>query len=98
VAAVTTAGHLLLFALAELPEMARGKGNKIIGLPAGRASAEGERLIAVAVVGEGMNLTVLSGKRELTLKPTDLALYRGERGRRGKLLPRGFQRVDGLRA
>ena len=98
VVAVTSGGHLLAFALAELPEMARGKGNKIIGLPAGRASAEGERLIAVAVVGEGANLTVLSGKRELTLKPADLALYRGERGRRGKLLPRGFQRVDGLRA
>ncbi|NVZ11312.1 DNA topoisomerase IV subunit A [Allochromatium humboldtianum] len=98
VAAVTTAGHLLLFPLTELPEMARGKGNKIIGIPAGRAGTEGERLIAVAVVGEGANLTVLSGKRELTLKPSDLALYRGERGRRGKLLPRGFQRVDGLRA
>ncbi|MGQ9831806.1 MAG: DNA topoisomerase IV subunit A [Thermochromatium sp.] len=97
VAAVTTAGRLLLFPLAELPEMARGKGNKIIGLSAGRTGDQGERLVAVAVVGEGDHLTVLSGRRELRLKPADLEPYRGERGRRGRLLPRGFQRVDGLR-
>ncbi|QGU33892.1 DNA topoisomerase IV subunit A [Thermochromatium tepidum] len=96
-AAVTTSGHLLLFPLAELPEMARGKGNKIIGLSSRGTGNEGERLIALAVVREGTTLTVLSGKRELRLKPADLALYRGERGRRGRLLPRGFQRVDGLR-
>jgi topoisomerase-4 subunit A len=95
-AAATTAGHLLLFPLGELPEMPRGKGNKIVGIPSARLAAREELLAALAIVAPGGALTVLSGKRTLTLKPSDLDLYAGERGRRGRLLPRGFQRVDGL--
>jgi topoisomerase-4 subunit A len=95
-AAVTTAGHLLLFQVAELPEMPRGKGNKIIGIPSARVAAREELVVALAVIPEGGSLVLLSGKRTLTLKPADLDAYHGERGRRGRLLPRGFQRVDGL--
>ncbi|RKT47293.1 DNA topoisomerase IV subunit A [Thiocapsa rosea] len=95
-AAVTTAGHLLLFPVSELPEMPRGKGNKIIGIPSARVAAREELVIALAVVPQGGSLLLLSGKRTLTLKPADLDVYQGERGRRGRLLPRGFQRVDGL--
>ena len=93
-AAATTSGHLLVFPLSELPEMPRGKGNKIIAIPAARAGEE--RLAALALVAPGAALAVVSGKRTFTLKPADLDLYAGERGRRGKLLPRGFQRVEGL--
>ncbi|SDW48646.1 DNA topoisomerase IV subunit A [Thiocapsa roseopersicina] len=95
-AAVTTAGHLLLFPVSELPEMPRGKGNKIIGIPSARVAAREELVIALAVVPEGGSLVLLSGKRTLTLKSADLDVYQGERGRRGRLLPRGFQRVEGL--
>ncbi|NEV61054.1 DNA topoisomerase IV subunit A [Thiorhodococcus minor] len=95
-AAATSAGHLLLFPLSELPEMARGKGNKIVGIPTPKAQTREEIMIAVAVLAEGASLMVVSGKRTLTLKPADLELYRGERGRRGRLLPRGFQRVESL--
>jgi topoisomerase IV subunit A len=95
-AAVTTAGHLLLFPVSELPEMPRGKGNKIIGIPSARVAAREELVIALAVVPHGGSLVLLSGKRTLTLKPADLDAYQGERGRRGRLLPRGFQRVEGL--
>ncbi|WP_296806244.1 DNA topoisomerase IV subunit A [Thiocapsa sp.] len=95
-AAVTTAGHLLLFPVSELPEMPRGKGNKIIGIPSARVAAREELVIALAVVPQGGSLVLLSGKRTLTLKPADLDVYQGERGRRGRLLPRGFQRVEGL--
>ncbi|QVL48998.1 MAG: DNA topoisomerase IV subunit A [Thiocapsa sp.] len=95
-AAVTTTGHLLLFPVAELPEMQRGKGNKIIGIPSARVAAREELVIALAVVPQGGSLVLLSGKRNLTLKPADLDVYQGERGRRGRLLPRGFQRVEGL--
>ncbi|MFB1487594.1 MULTISPECIES: DNA topoisomerase IV subunit A [unclassified Thiocapsa] len=95
-AAVTTAGHLLLFPVSELPEMPRGKGNKIIGIPSARVAVREELVIALAVVPEGGSLVLLSGKRTLTLKPADLDVYQGERGRRGRLLPRGFQRVEGL--
>jgi topoisomerase-4 subunit A len=97
-AAATNTGHLLLFPVADLPEMPRGKGNKIINIPAVKGAERQEWLVALAVVGEGGSLVIAAGKRTLTLKPSDLALYEGERGRRGKPLPRGFQRVDGLMA
>ncbi len=98
VAAVTSAGHLLVFPVAELPELPRGKGNKIIGIPAARAKAREEVVVAIAVVPEGGSLAVISGKRRFTLKPADLDRYQGERGRRGAMLPRGFQHVDQLSA
>jgi topoisomerase-4 subunit A len=97
-AAATSAGYLLVFPLSDLPEMPRGKGNKIVGIPSARVAAREELLAALAVLPPDCPLTILSGKRTFTLKPADLDLYQGERGRRGKLLPRGFQRVDGLRA
>jgi topoisomerase-4 subunit A len=94
--AVTTTGHILVFPLAELPEMPRGKGNKILGIPAAKAKSGEERLAALAVVYAGGSLTIRSGKRHFTLKPSDLDAFQAERGRRGKLLPRGFQRVEGM--
>ncbi len=98
IAAVTTEGRLLVIPLSELPEMAKGKGNKIIGIPAARVLDREEYVVGIAVIPEGESLTILSGKRHLTLKAKDLEHYAGERGRRGAKLPRGFQRVDGLRA
>lgn len=80
--------------MAELPVLARGKGNKIIGIPAGRVMDRLEFVVAMAVIPEQAALTVHSGKRHVTLKPADLAHYSGERGRRGNKLPRGFQNVD----
>jgi len=96
VVAVTTDGHMLVIPASDLPEMARGKGNKIIGIPAKRAAAREEVVVALAVVPEGARLKLRSGKRHLTLKAADLNAYEGERGRRGSKLPRGFQKVDGL--
>jgi topoisomerase-4 subunit A len=92
VAAVSSDGHLLVFPIGELPEMARGKGNRIIALPAGKDMS----MVAVAVVPEGAPLTLFSGKRTFTLKPADLDHYMGRRGRRGALLPRGFRKVERL--
>ena len=93
-AAITNTGHLLVFPVTELPELARGKGNKILGIPGKRAQARDEYLVTLACVPEGATLTVHSGKRYLNLKPSDLDAYRGDRGRRGNKLPRGFQNVD----
>lgn len=95
-AAVTNTGHMLVFPVSELPELVRGKGNKIINIPAAKAKAREEFVIALAVVYEGSSLTIRSGKRHFTLKPSDLDAYQGERGRRGRMLPRGFQRVEAL--
>ena len=98
IAAVTTEGRLLVIPLSELPEMAKGKGNKIIGIPAARVLDREEYVVGIAVLAVGESLTILSGKRHLTLKAKDLEHYRGERGRRGAKLPRGFQRVDAVQA
>lgn len=94
--AVSNEGRLLVFPLADLPVLSKGKGNKIINIPSARAKDREELLVALAVVGETDSLVVQSGKRTLTLKPDDLEHYRGERGRRGNKLPRGFQKVDGV--
>lgn len=93
VAAVTNEGRLLVFPLAELPELSRGKGNKIIGIPTPRAAAREELMVGAVVLVAGNVLQITAGKRHLKLKFSDLENYRGERGRRGNKLPNGFQKV-----
>jgi topoisomerase-4 subunit A len=94
IVAITNEGRMLLFPVADLPELARGKGNKIISIPSKNVEARTEFCVAVGVVGEKDSLTLFSGKRKLTLKPKDLANFQGERGRRGNMLPRGFRKVE----
>jgi len=96
VVAVTNEGRMLVFPVSELPVLSRGKGNKIIGIPAKRVEAREEYVVALAVVPQRGKLTAYSGKRHFTLKSGDLDAYGGERGRRGNKLPRGFQKVDAL--
>jgi topoisomerase-4 subunit A len=96
-AAVTTEGRLLVFPVRDLPQLAKGKGNKIIGIPGDRVASREEYLVDLAVLPDGATLVLQAGKRTLSLRAEDLDHYKGERGRRGNKLPRGFQRVDGLR-
>ncbi|WP_426689550.1 DNA topoisomerase IV subunit A [Rhodanobacter ginsengiterrae] len=91
---VTTEGHLLMFSVAELPELDKGKGNKLIEIPK-KQLAEGERVAGVAVVSEGKGeVTMYAGARKLTLRWSDLVEYGGTRATRGNLLPRGLRRVE----
>ncbi|WP_125076567.1 DNA topoisomerase IV subunit A [Pseudoxanthomonas sp. SGT-18] len=94
IVAVTSAGHLLAIPAAELPELDKGKGNKLIDIP--RAKLGTERVVAVAAVGPAQKLQVYSGQRTMTLSFKDLDAYLGARATRGGLLPRGWQKVDGL--
>lgn len=94
--AVTNEGRMLVFPVGELPEMARGKGNKIISIPSARVVSREEFVVTVAVLSGKESLKVYSGKRHLGLKRKDLEHYIGERGRRGNKLPRGFQNVDSV--
>ena len=94
IAAVSNEGRLLVFPAADLPQMARGKGNKMISIPTARAASREELMISAVAFGPEDTLLVHSGKRHLNLKLNDLEHYRGERGRRGNKLPRGFQNVD----
>jgi len=94
VVAVTSAGHLLAFPVKDLPELDKGKGNKLIEIP--KAKLGTERVVAVAVVAPGGKLVVKSGTRTMTLSFRELDEYVGARASRGGLLPRGWQKVDGL--
>jgi topoisomerase-4 subunit A len=95
----TNAGHLLMFSVAELPELDNGgKGNKLIEIPKAKLS-QGERVAGIAVVAEGKGeVTLWAGQRKLILKWADLVEYNGNRAQRGSSLPRGFQRVDRIEA
>ncbi|TBR13405.1 MAG: DNA topoisomerase IV subunit A, partial [Lysobacter sp.] len=90
----TSAGHVLAFPVSHLPEMDRGKGNRMIEIP--KAKLGTERVIDVAVIIPGQSLVVLSGARSMTLSYNDLDTYVGQRAARGGLLPRGWQKVEGL--
>ena len=94
VAAVSSQGRLLVFPLAELPELARGKGVKLINIPPADFKTGQDHLVGVAVLAARDALKVYAGQRYLRLKFKDLANYGGERARRGLKLPRGFQRVE----
>ena len=90
VGVVSSAGHLLVYPLTELPMMKKGKGNKLIDLK------DGDSVVAITTFSEGDSLVLDSGKRTLTLKPMDIANFMGTRGRRGALLPKGFQKVSAI--
>ncbi|MEP7010885.1 MAG: DNA topoisomerase IV subunit A [Acidobacteriota bacterium] len=90
--AATDGGRLLLFPLAEMPELARGKGVKILNL----STKEKESIVALAVLPPGGHLKLHAGKRYLALRPADLEPFAGKRAARGAKLPRGFQNVGSL--
>jgi topoisomerase-4 subunit A len=95
-AVISNEGRLLIFPASELPTLARGKGSKLINIPAAQAASQEELMIHVLFFTESQALRIHSGKRHLTLKLADMEHYKGERGRRGNKLPRGFQRVERL--
>lgn len=94
--AITDQGRMLLFPIKDLPQLSKGKGNKIINIPAAKAKSREEVVSHLVVIPQGAAITLYAGKRKLGLKPADLDNYRGERGRRGGLLPRGLQRVSAI--
>ena len=96
VAAVTNQGRMLVFPLADVPELSRGKGNKLINVPTAAFKAGEEEMIAAVVLTVDDELVVHAGQRHLRMKHKDLENYIGERARRGRKLPRGFQKVDRL--
>ncbi|MGH8216486.1 MAG: DNA topoisomerase IV subunit A [Rhodanobacteraceae bacterium] len=95
IVAATTAGHLLMFSVAELPELDRGRGNKLIEIPRAKLQSREERVAGIATVVEGSGeVTLYAGARKLTLRWSDLVEYGGSRAQRGGLLPRGLRRVE----
>ena len=96
VCAISNGGSLLAFPVGELPEMARGKGNKIYNVPGAKFKSGEESMIALAVLAPNQKLRVTSGKRHTSVKYRELEDYLGTRGQRGRKLPRGFQNVNSV--
>lgn len=96
IAIATSEGHLLIFSLQSLPQLSRGKGNKIISIPTAKEDKQQEYVVDIQVLKPSHSLVIHSGKKQLTIKSADLRHYQGERGRRGHLLPRGVRRIDAL--
>jgi topoisomerase-4 subunit A len=94
IVAVTTEGYMLVIPLADLPQMARGKGNRIINVPSAKLKAREEYVTAMDLIQDGEKLTVYAGKKHKTMKADEVDEHAGERGRRGRKLPRGYQKVD----
>jgi len=94
VVAINSQGRMLHFPLKDLPRLPRGKGNKIIAIPSAKIKSREELLSFLVVLSEGDHLILYAGKRFLTLRGAGLEPFAGERGRRGRKLPRGYQKVD----
>ena len=88
--ALTAAGRMLIFPVQDLPSLSKGKGNKIVSIPAETAKSRDDLLVKLLLISENASLVFHSGKRKITLKPEDLQKFRAERGRKGTQLPRGL--------
>ncbi|MFU2315892.1 DNA topoisomerase IV subunit A [Rahnella sp. PCH160] len=91
---ITAAGRMLLFPVADLPQLSKGKGNKIVSIPSAQAASGEDKLEWLLVLPPKTSITLHVGKRKLVIRPEELQKFRAERGRKGTLLPRGLQRVD----
>ena len=96
IAAISSIGRLLLFEMEELPELAKGKGNKLINIPGPKYKSGAEKMVAAAVVPEDGHLEVYTGTRKMTIKWNDLDDYYGDRALRGSMLPKGWRKVERL--
>ncbi|STO54209.1 DNA topoisomerase IV subunit A [Canicola haemoglobinophilus] len=88
--ALTSANRMLVFPVADLPELAKGKGNKIINISSANAKERSELLVKLFLISDKASLVFHAGKRKITLKPEDVQKFRAERGRKGSPLPRGL--------
>jgi len=96
IAVVTTSGYLMIYSVSELPELAKGKGVKLINVPSKLLKARDEYVLGATTFKKGQHVLVHAGKRYLRLKGQDLDHYIGERGKRGRKLPKGFQAVKAI--
>ncbi len=97
IVAVSTEGYMLVVPLADLPQLSRGKGNKIINIPSARLKSREEWVAAIDCIQDGEKLTIFAGKKHKTMKADEVDEFTSERGRRGRKLPRGYQKVIGIR-
>ena len=95
-ATITNEGRMLVFPLSALPTLPKGKGNKIIQIPPKRVALREEFVTCLTMAPEDATLVIHAGKRYFKITPNNLSDFMGERGRRGRKLPRGFRKVDSV--
>jgi topoisomerase-4 subunit A len=93
-AAITTEGRMLVIPVKALPELPKGKGNKIIQIPPARVRKREEYLKLLEIIPQGATIRIHAGKQSVRFTPGNIAEFVGERGRRGKKLPRGYRKAD----
>jgi topoisomerase-4 subunit A len=93
-AAITTEGYMLVIPLEVLPELPKGKGNKIIQIPPARLKKREEYVKLIEIIPHGAAIKIHAGRQSVRFTPGNISAFVGERGRRGKKLPRGFRKVD----
>lgn len=98
VAVVSNIGHLLIFPLKELPQLTKGKGNKMISIPSNKVATREEFVKDMTILNDDQNLLILGDGKPFTMKPSDWHHYVGTRALRGLKLPRGCRTVAGLKA
>ncbi len=91
---VSSSGYLLAFPVNQLSFLPKGKGLKMIQIPPAKLKDRGEYVVAMTTMASHDRLRVHVDKRFMTL--TNLNDYLGERGKRGKQLPRGYKNVSRL--
>jgi len=96
IVAVSSEGYMLVTPLSELPQLPRGKGNKIINIPSAKLKTREEYVASIILIQGEEKLTIHAGKQHKTMKPDEVAEHLAERGRRGSKLPRGYQKVDAI--
>ena len=94
VAVITNTGRLLVFELSQVPKLNRGKGSKLMNIPIASLKTREEYIIGLTTFGQSDRLILRAGQRHLGLRVRDMQNYLGERARRGRKLPRGFQKID----
>ena len=90
VAVSTNRGRLLIFPIAELPLLSKGKGNKLIQIPADDLAARKEIVTGLCALKETQKLRAYYGKRKPIYKPEDWIHFVSHRARRGKELRPGY--------
>lgn len=93
---VTKQGRLLMFPITEMPQLSKGKGNKVMGIKSDEAKSGKDGIVAWALISDGQEIYIHAGKKYLRLRFAELAEYAGERGRRGSVLPKGYRNVSAL--
>ncbi len=96
IAAISNIGRMLIFGIEELPQLSKGKGNKIINIPTPKFESGEEKMVAVYLLGDISELRIHSGKQFMKVGIKDLENYFAARAKRGLMLPQGYRKVDAL--